>query len=999
MVLGSLGSGGMGAVYRALDTRLERQVAIKVLHRETAVSGPRERFMREARLVSSLNHPNICTVFDIGDEDGDPYLVMELLEGESLKERMIRGPVPAEDIREIAFRVGLALQAAHAKGIIHRDIKPANLFLVNDGRGSTDVKVLDFGLAKLESGERRVSVDGLTRAGATVGTVEYMSPEQACGEPLDARSDLFSFGAVLYEMATGVVPFHGATSAIIFSELLNRDPVPPREKNLGVPRDLDRLIRSLLVKDREGRVRSAGALLRALAEGSAEYEQRRVESLRRPATPQPRGEQPEAAGPASEQMGKPDSSVPTVALDSGERPALPAMPVANVLIRPKSALEPKAAREPRVSMPLPVSGAEAEALDPTPAFGKRARSPSGLAVEHPARSGERPATATSKAEVAERVSTGWKVALAAGIVVALLVTLLVLLLLARRPTATAALDGAVQVLPLVNQTGDSSLDRAPTVALELLLAESPRFAVRWIAAAETAGMAGATEERVRGPDGVPDAAAGRLALLSGTLSHTAVGYVLALQVTDAATHAAFAETEDSVQSLAELPVLLSRSVSRLRVSLGEPLESVEANAPTLGDEGSQVMAALASFGEGNARATMGDTGAALAAYRRAVEADGHFQLAEIRLARALQEVHASAAAEAALRVLQQQASTGGTGLRRARAFALAEAGLGGDAASLAEHWHVDRPRDVDGDLAAARARSAAGRGEEAVQVIAEAARLDPFRRDVQDAWAAAEIASGHADAAWQMQSRAYRLGVGSAGLSLAAAYLRGDAAGVEASRRNLASEPDSVPAALSEAAYLQNTGDTSGATAAFGRAEHLAAAHAETASATSAIRAQVEVSRALAGDCAAAVDAAPLLARAWCGLPALPAQGAGGLSSGGSGLEEAAARWQAGDLRAALDTAESEPRGEVLATLVRARLHELLGEPDAAIAEYRAITMERGADYLSGTLSYPVALAGLTEVYASMGDEADGARSAASLREVWGNGQATAVLLQSMARR
>ena len=270
VVLEEIGSGGMGAVYRAVDPRLEREVAVKVLHRDLEVSRARERFLREARTVSSLNHPNICTIFDIGEQDGDPYLVMELLEGEALKERIARGPLPEDDLREIAFRVALALQAAHAKGVVHRDIKPANIFLVADGSGTMDVKVLDFGLAKLERdmAEMSAASRGLTRVGSTLGTVEYMSPEQACGEELDARTDLFSLGAVLYEMATGLLPFPGATSAVVFSALLNKNPTPPRDANLNLSPELDRIIRALLVKDRGARMPTATALLKALTDGA-----------------------------------------------------------------------------------------------------------------------------------------------------------------------------------------------------------------------------------------------------------------------------------------------------------------------------------------------------------------------------------------------------------------------------------------------------------------------------------------------------------------------------------------------------------------------------------------------------------------------------------------------------------------------------------------------------------------------------------------------------------
>src|ERR1700761_7578538 len=265
VVLEQIGSGGMGAVYRARDRRLERDVAIKVLHRNLEMAGARERFLREARAVSSLNHPNISTIFDIGEQDGDPYLVMELLHGESIKDRLHDGvPVSEEELISIATQAAQALAAAHAKGIVHRDIKPANLFLVDGPHGEPQLKVLDFGLAKVEHDRILLGPSGLTRTGATVGTVEYMSPEQARGEDLDPRSDLFSLGAVLYELATGDVPFRGATSAVVFSELLNADPVPPRTANTALSRGMDAIIGKLLQKPLDTRTQSAQELVTSL---------------------------------------------------------------------------------------------------------------------------------------------------------------------------------------------------------------------------------------------------------------------------------------------------------------------------------------------------------------------------------------------------------------------------------------------------------------------------------------------------------------------------------------------------------------------------------------------------------------------------------------------------------------------------------------------------------------------------------------------------------------
>lgn len=265
-ILRSLGRGGMGVVYEAEDSRLGRRVAVKFLP-EALARDPQalERFQREARAASALNHPNICTVYAIEQHEGDHFIAMELLEGETLAQRLSRQRFEIEELLAAAIQIADALESAHAKGIVHRDIKPANIFI--NARGQ--VKILDFGLAKIErtresldagsQAETRASQD-LTSAGTALGTVSYMSPEQARGQLTDARSDLFSLGTVLYQMATGVLPFPGETSAVVFEAILNRDPAPLTDLAEGMPAELGQILTKTLEKDRTMRCQTATEL-------------------------------------------------------------------------------------------------------------------------------------------------------------------------------------------------------------------------------------------------------------------------------------------------------------------------------------------------------------------------------------------------------------------------------------------------------------------------------------------------------------------------------------------------------------------------------------------------------------------------------------------------------------------------------------------------------------------------------------------------------------------
>ena len=309
-ITGQLGSGGMGVVYEAEDLNLGRKVALKFLPPQLARDqNALDRFLLEARAASALNHPNICTIYAVekaGEgSEAQSFIAMELLEGQNLDQKLMSGAMAVGPLLDIAIQLADALDAAHAKGIIHRDIKPANIFLTPRGQ----VKVLDFGLAKLTRPDLQMSTIGatqdspsphLTSPGATVGTIAYMSPEQARGEELDTRSDLFSLGTVIYQMATGRLPFAGATSAVVFHAILELDPVSLLQLNATLPSKLQEIIEKLLEKDRDLRYQSAADL-----RGDLKRLKRDVESGRKSAASSASASVPVAAGSAASASSSP----------------------------------------------------------------------------------------------------------------------------------------------------------------------------------------------------------------------------------------------------------------------------------------------------------------------------------------------------------------------------------------------------------------------------------------------------------------------------------------------------------------------------------------------------------------------------------------------------------------------------------------------------------------------------------------------------------------------
>jgi serine/threonine protein kinase/tetratricopeptide (TPR) repeat protein len=821
-ILARLGGGGMGLVFRAWDQRLHREVAVKLLHDNYVIPGMRERFLQEARAASGLNHPNICTVFDIGEQEGEPYLVMELLEGETLRDRIARGALPVEEIVRYSAEIADALSVAHSKGIVHRDIKPANIFLVKMPDGRRQAKVLDFGLAKIDlaagGGWESRTLD-LTLHGATVGTLAYMSPEQARGESLDGRSDLFSLGIVMYEMATRRVPFKGTTSAVVFRELFDHDPEPVRDWNETIPRAVERIIDKLLAKDRRARFQTASELRDFLLNIGGKLSKGKWLGKPASAVPLVRAPDPVARQrrlkPKSNGGNRSHDDAPETKerADKGPSSGNIFLRALRLQERDRGGPSVNVAKPAAIPVTSPVTSEPLPQADEVPAqsdssvaaaMARASRRAADEALGAQAASGSESAQTLPEDGFSEELSEHAvyarkrtrKIAMAAAL---LLVVAGALFLMLRgglfRPLVLGPKDRLLLTV-IQNKTADKTLDGTVMQGLEIALRQSDSFNVlggeAYRAGLRQIGAEGGEIATTVSGQRVAQKA-GATAYLYGEISGATAPYTISVEVLKADSNDKVASLEQPVESREQIPTAVAALASAVRLELGERKLHRGGTPPQ--QPATDNVDALQAYATGELAMQSGRSNDALAAYQQAVALDPAFVQAQMRLAWLYREEKAEVAASNAAKVAQSAAEHLGE-KTKLMAQSCYEMNVSGDydAALKTIRTYVARfPFDVDGMTALARILRLQGYLPEALLAAQQGYDEDPYSSAAYTEAEFALIGLDRSAGVRQLRNHTERIGLGRTMNAEVAAYLAGP--GAEADYGSTPQAPPSQEAA------------------------------------------------------------------------------------------------------------------------------------------------------------------------------------------------------------